>query len=57
MIKMSERKTRICPVCGHQFKPMTDNQWRTNLTIHLSASVRHNFMNIDEAMKIVEKSQ
>ncbi len=42
---------RKCPRCGKIFKPMTDAQWRNVLLIHLTASIRHNFMPIEEALK------
>jgi len=53
---MKERKSRRCPECGHFFKKtMTDNQWRFALFAHLTLSRRHNFMEYEEAKKIVEK--
>jgi hypothetical protein len=32
---------RTCPVCGKQFKPMTEAQWRINYIIHEQNSIRH----------------
>jgi len=49
-----ERTVRICPLCKHHFKLMTDNQWKHNLFQHLLMKQRHK-LTIDEAKKIVDK--
>ncbi len=52
---MKEKRMWPCPGgCRAVMGPMTEAQARNGLVIHLSASLRHNSMDVAEARRLVE---